>query len=129
MATGSTLGAGGTDMLPLIFTNTGSVLCTLQGFPAPSAVITDGVQLGHLGARETITSTPLVSLEPGQTTHATHIYVSLNIACTSPTLALGLRNYPPNQTAALFVATAGVGQCPGDDATFRIYPIGVPIDS
>jgi hypothetical protein len=115
--------------LPLTFTNTGSALCTLQGFPGVSAVIANGVQLGQPATRETVTSTPLVSLEPGQTTQATFTYVSPYIACTSPTLALGLRVYPPNQTAALFVATTGVGQCPGDDANFRIYPIGAPFDS
>ena len=66
---------------------------------------------------------------PVSYTHLTFTYVSPYIACTSPTLALGLRVYPPNQTAALFVATTGVGQCPGDDANFRIYPIGAPFDS
>jgi hypothetical protein len=104
-------------------------LCTLKGFPGVSAVIANGVQLGQPAIRESLGTSPLVSLEPGQTTQATFTYVSPNIACTSPTLALGLRVYPPNQTAALFVATTGVGQCPGQNANFRIYPIGAPFDS
>jgi len=129
VTTGSSQGAGGTDFLPLIFTNTSAALCTLKGFPGVSAVIANGVQLGQPAIRESLGTSPLVSLEPGQTTQATFTYVSPNIACTSPTLALGLRVYPPNQTAALFVATTGVGQCPGQNANFRIYPIGAPFDS
>jgi hypothetical protein len=129
VTTGSSQGAAGTEILPLIFTNTSSALCTLQGFPGVSAVIANGVQLGQPATRDTVTSTPLVSLEPGQTTQATFTYLSPTIACASPTVALGLRVYPPNQTAALFVATTGVGQCPGSDANFRIYPIGGPFGS
>jgi hypothetical protein len=128
VTTGSFQGAAGTEFLPLIFTNTSSELCTLQGFPGVSAVIANGVQLGQPAARDTGPSTPLVALEPGQTTSATFTYLNPSIACTSPTLALGLRVYPPNQTAALFVATTGVGQCPGSDANFRIYPVGASSD-
>jgi len=129
VTTGGSQGAAGTEILPLIFTNTSSALCTLQGYPGVSAVIANGVQLGQPATREKFTPTPLIALEPGQTTVATFTYASPTIACPSPTLALGLRVYPPNQTAALFVATTGVGACPGADSNFTIYPIGTPFDS
>ena len=125
VTTGSTQRAAGTEILALIFANTSSVKCTLQGYPGVSAVIANGVQLGQPATRGTNTSSPVVVLEPGQTTQATFTYGSPNDACPSPTIALGLRVYPPNQTAALFVATSGVGQCPGAAyPNFTIYPIG-----
>ena len=73
VATGSSQGAGGTEILALIFTNTGSALCTLQGSPGVSAVIANGVQLGQPATRETVTSTPLVSLEPGHDPSHLHL--------------------------------------------------------
>ena len=45
VTTGGSQGAAGTEILPLIFTNTSSALCTLQGYPGVSAVIANGVQL------------------------------------------------------------------------------------
>jgi len=125
VATGSGQGAMGTEILPLVFTNTGSAMCTLQGYPGVSAVIANGVQLGPAATRANGTSTPLVALEPGQTTQATFTYGAPTNICPNPTTALGLRVYPPDQTAALFVATTEVGQCPSAPySTFTIYPIG-----
>ena len=68
VTTGSSQGAAGTEILPLVFTNTSSEMCTLQGYPGVSAVIANGVQLGQPATRGTNTSTPVVALEPGQTT-------------------------------------------------------------
>jgi hypothetical protein len=122
---GTGQGAAGTLILPLVFTNSGSALCTLQGFPGVSAVVADGVQLGQPARRDTSSSTPLVALEPGQTTQAVFTFGDPTISCRFPTMARGLRVYPPDQTAALFVSTTGVGQCPNSATSdFSIYPIG-----
>ena len=117
-------GAAGTEILPLVFKNTGSTLCTLQGYPGVSAVVADGVQLGQPANRAAASSTPLDALEPGQTTQAIFTYGDPLSDCPNPTIALGLRVYPPDQTAALFVPTTGVGQCPDAASSFGIYPIG-----
>ena len=125
VTTGSPQGAAGTEILPLVFTNTSSALCTLQGFPGVSAVVADGVQLGLPARRDTSSATPLVALEPGQTTQAVFTYGNPSAICADPTAALGLRVYPPDQTAALFVPTTGVAQCAGSvNADLNIYPIG-----
>ena len=124
---GPSQGAAGTEIVPLVFTNTGTTLCTLQGYPGVSAVVASGVQLGRPAHRVSVASTPLDALEPGQTTQAIFTYSDPLNQCTDPTTALGLRVYPPNQTAALFVPTTGVGQCPGAGSSFGIYPIGSPL--
>src|SRR5664280_81674 len=122
---GDSQGAAGTEILPLVFTNTSPTMCTLQGFPGVSAAIANGVQLGAPATRQPSVPTPLVALEPGQTTQATFTFTDPTIICSNPTAALGLQVYPPNQTAALFVPTTGVAQCVGATTNnFRIYPIG-----
>ena len=125
VTTGGSQGAAGTEILQLVFTNTSPTMCTLQGFPGVSAVIANGVQLGVPAARAPSASTPLVALEPGQTTQATFTFTDPTVVCSDPTIAVGLRVYPPGQTAALFTPTTGVAQCPDATTTnFLIYPIG-----
>ena len=47
------------------------------------------------------------------------------VVCSDPTIAVGLRVYPPGQAAALFTPATGVAQCPDATTTnFLIYPIG-----
>jgi hypothetical protein len=98
--------------------------CTLQGYPGISVVVANGVQLGTPASREGTTPL-LVSLEPNQSIQATLTFASPYIACSNPVLALGLRVYPPNQTAALFLPTSAIGECPGAaDSNLIVYPIG-----
>ena len=111
-----------------MFTNTGNTLCTLQGYPGVSAVVANGVQLGAAATRRGTSPGPLVALEPQQTTQAIFTYTDPMVQCQNPIAALGLRVYPPNQTAALFLPTSAVGECPGPpNGNLSISPIGLAI--
>lgn len=128
VSAGQSEGAAGTEILPIVFTNTGSALCTLQGYPGVSAVVANGVQLGAAATRRGTSPGPLVALEPQQTTQAIFTYTDPMVQCQNPIAALGLRVYPPNQTAALFLSTSVVGECPGPpNGNLSISPIGLAI--
>jgi hypothetical protein len=125
LSLGQGQGAAGTVELPLVFTNTGTVACTLQGYPGVSAVGANGVQLGVPAVRRGTAPGPLVTLASGGTTRALFTFTNPLIQCSAPTTALGLRVYPPNQTEAAFVPTTAVGECSGPpNGNLFIYPIG-----
>jgi hypothetical protein len=128
VSAGQSQGAAGTEILPMVFTNTGGTICTLQGYPGVSAVVANGVQLGVPAVRRGTAPGPLVALEPRQTTQATFTYTDPSVQCQNPITAKGLRVYPPNQTAALFLPTSAVGECPGPpNGNLSIYPIGLAV--
>jgi Domain of unknown function (DUF4232) len=112
---GTAQGAAGSVIVPLVLTNKGGRSCTLRGFPGVSYVAgTDGHQVGPAAAKDG----PLgaaVTLAPG---HAATSQVRLvnvanfDAATCKPTPVLGLRVYPPDNTAALYVQRAGTG-CAG----------------
>jgi hypothetical protein len=119
-------GSAGTVILPIVFVNSGTALCGLQGYPGVSAVVANGVQLGPAASRGGRPPGPLISLEPGQTTQAIVTFINPTSNCAHPASALGLRVYPPNQTSALFLATGAVALCPAPAANdLLIYPIGI----
>lgn len=99
-------GAAGSSYYALIFTNTGTVSCTLQGFPGVSYVTGDnGTQVGGSAAWDG-SKGPAVTLEPGGT--ATAQLQEVNVQnfpsdVCKPVSTRGLRVYPPGETAALFV--------------------------
>ena len=122
MTVGPGRGAAGTEILPLVFKNTGSTRAPCRGIrgcrrSSPTGSSSDS-------RRTAPPRRPLDALEPGQTTQAIFTYGDPLSDCPNPTIALGLRVYPPDQTAALFVPTTGVGQCPDAASSFGIYPIG-----
>lgn len=90
----------------LVFTNTGGRTCTLQGFPGVSFVTgNSGQQVGQAASRSGSLGAA-VTLHPGDSTSA-----PLSITSTGPYSAAdcqqvdtrGLRVYPPNETAAMFL--------------------------
>jgi len=104
-------GAAGTFYYDLVFTNGGSTACTLFGYPGVSYVRGDGgTQTGAPAVRNaTISgegSETVVTLAPGGTAHAVIAEVDIaNYPASTcrPVAVRGLRVYPPNQSAALFV--------------------------
>jgi hypothetical protein len=69
-----------------------------------------------------------VALEPQQTIQAIFTYTDPMVQCQNPIIAMGLRVYPPDQTAALYLPTSAVGECPGPpNGNLSIYPIGLAI--
>ncbi|HEY1466855.1 MAG TPA: DUF4232 domain-containing protein [Acidimicrobiales bacterium] len=124
VAVGQSQGAAGSLIVPLVFTNTGSSTCSLQGYPGVSIVGANGAQLGAAAAR-TGQATPLVTLSAGQNTTAIFRQANPGILNCTPVSATGFRVYPPNQTAALFAADPSLTTCPGNpQESPQISPVG-----
>lgn len=90
----------------LVFTNTSHTACTLTGYPGVSYVAENGVQSGNAADRAPGAVTTL-TLKPGGTASAT-LHDSNGIGGYDPgqcqlSSAQGLRIYPPNDRAALFL--------------------------
>ncbi|WP_305094474.1 DUF4232 domain-containing protein [Prescottella sp. R16] len=110
---GQVQGAAGSSILPLVFTNTGSRTCMLDGFPGVSYTQggPDGTQVGAAAVRDG-DSHGAVSLTPDAT--ATAQVRAVNVAnypadTCAPTPVTGLRVYPPNTTDPMFVPYATTG--------------------
>ena len=103
--TNSSVGAG-QYYSTLVFTNTSSAGCTLYGYPGVSYVAANGVQSGN-PAQRAAGSVSLVTLKPGGTAQAT-LHDSNGGTGYTPqqcdlTPVQGLRIYPPNEKAAIFL--------------------------
>jgi hypothetical protein len=103
------------DYVPLQFTNISRASCVVQGFPGVSYVTGDnGQQVGAPAVRDGSIG-PAVTLAPGQMAYALITEVQVGVfdpnAC-KPTPVRGLRVYPPDETASLFVAQSTTG-CAG----------------
>ena len=80
--------------------------CTLFGFPGVSAVAPGGRQLGSPAARDHGDPTRLVTLASGATAHVFLVITNVAFfppAACHPANAIGLRVFPPNNTAATVV--------------------------
>lgn len=99
-------GALGSVYYPLELSNVSSQTCTLFGFPGVSAVAAGGAQLGSPATRDHTDPTTLVTLSPGATAHALLKIVNAGDfppSTCQPANAIGLKVYPPNNTAATVV--------------------------
>ncbi|MFC0115876.1 DUF4232 domain-containing protein [Kibdelosporangium aridum] len=109
-------GAAGTIYRDLVFTNASSAPCTIQGFPGVSYVTGDnGQQVGEPAVRVG-TKGAAIKLAPGQSAVAPVGFTQIqnyDPAVCKPTEVRGLRVYPPQETASMFVPLAGTG-CAGN---------------
>ena len=100
----------------LQFTNVGQHTCTLQGFPGVSYVTGDSGQQVGLAANRGGNLGPAVTLRPGGSTNAGLVLVNPDPypadQCKQVDVR-GLRVYPPNETAAMFLPTSGAS-CSGN---------------
>lgn len=102
-------GTAGSVYESVVLVNRGTVACTLDGHPGVSYVVgATGKQVGAAATRDGVPA--LVTLAPGGAAHASLRVVDYqNIdreTCQSSPVA-GLRIYPPDSTAATFVAAPG----------------------
>lgn len=108
-------GAAGTVYRKLVFTNTSKRTCTMQGFPGVSYVAgADGHQVGPAAYRDGAKGAA-VTVAPGGSAVAPVGFVNVrnyDAAVCKPTPVRGLRVYPPQETASMFVAMDGLG-CAG----------------
>jgi hypothetical protein len=123
---GQTQGAAGTDLFPLVFKNTGTSSCLLQGFPGVSYEGPTGSQVAAAAQRSGTVDGPVVSVAPGASAVANAVVAEAAIvSCAHPISVVGFRVYPPNQYASLLVPTP-LRVCPNaspDD--LQIYAFGV----
>ena len=93
-------GTAGTIFYTLNFTNLSGHPCMLRGFAGVSAVNLHGGMLGRAATRNTGQTVRSVTLTTGHTAHAVLGVVdigALSPTTCPPTLAAGLRVFPPNQ--------------------------------
>jgi hypothetical protein len=99
-------GTAGSTYYTLELTHLSGRACTLLGYPGVSAVTLGGRRLGSAASRNSARPQRLVTLAPGATATAVlqivDVYNFPRSACR-PTMAAGLRVYPPNQTASKLV--------------------------
>ncbi|MBA2472170.1 MAG: DUF4232 domain-containing protein [Pseudonocardiales bacterium] len=116
-------GAAGSVYRVLVFTNTGSRACDMQGFPGVSYVTGDAGQQVGPAAERVGDAGGSVRVAPGATASAQLQLVNVanyDAAVCRPMPVRGLRIYPPDETAALFVpvaATGCAGTLPGSQLT------------
>ncbi|MFI5778661.1 DUF4232 domain-containing protein [Nocardia sp. NPDC051570] len=102
--------AAGTVGIPIIFTNNGSGPCIIQGFPGVSyANGPDSAPVGAPAARDGASGGP-VQLVPGGQASALVLAVNVhnfpNEQC-APVSVPGLRIYPPDNTASVYLERTG----------------------
>ncbi len=108
-------GAAGSIIYSLEFQNVGPSSCTLFGNPGVSLVTGSAmVQLGAAATFVNQSTATTVTLAPNSRAGAVlQIAEAQNFPVNScdPAPALGLRVYPPGETAALFVPASGLVGC------------------
>lgn len=107
-------GAAGSVYQPIVFTNTGSVTCTLDGYPGVSFVAPQsGRQVGAPASRNPQHPSTSVRLAPGSSASATlqvANYANYPPSTCRPTTVSGLRVYPPASKTAVYVPFAHTQQ-------------------
>jgi hypothetical protein len=109
------------------FTNTGQRTCTLQGFPGVSYVAGDNGQQVGLPANRSGNQGPTITLRPGASTNAGLVIVNADpfpADQCKPVDVRGLRVYPPNETAAMFLPTSGRGCAGGAGPLLTVSSVG-----
>ncbi len=107
---GGAQGAAGHQYTPVVFTNTGTEPCSIQGYPGVSYTNgADGAPVGDPATREG-GETAAVRLDPGGHATATlQTVTSVDVYPVDqclPVQVAGLRIYPPNNTESVFIAQA-----------------------
>ncbi|NIH86112.1 DUF4232 domain-containing protein [Amycolatopsis granulosa] len=121
----------GTVYRPLIFTNVSNHPCVIQGFPGVSYVAgEDGHQVGPAAVRQGDKGGPF-TLNNGDSGYAEVGFVNVQnydtVTC-QPQMVRGLRVYPPQETASVFVPLQTTGcasdKIPGDQLTVKTIQKG-----
>ncbi len=119
-------GAAGSELVPILFTNTGSTPCELHGFPGVSFVGDgNGTQLGAAAAEDSSVAIVQNTLKPGGVVHAPLKIVNAQLESNCTVVpADGLRVYPPHSFEAVFVKTTGLSACSNKDVSLlTVQPV------
>ncbi|HVB13166.1 MAG TPA: DUF4232 domain-containing protein [Candidatus Dormibacteraeota bacterium] len=119
-------GAAGSVIYSLELQNVSSVSCTLFGNPGVSLVTgSAGIQLGAAASFVNRSAATRVTLAPNAKAGAILQIVEAGnfpASACDQTAAVGLRVYPPGQTAALFIQARGLEGC--RDAGAQLLQVG-----
>ena len=124
MSLGPPNGTAGTIYYHLVLTNKSSVSCQTGGFPGVSFVTGDsGTQVGA-PAQKNGSGGATLTLSPGASVHAQlGVAEASNFPDCRMTAIRGLRVYPPNQTAALFVGDSDQACANTKDQQLTVGPL------
>jgi hypothetical protein len=103
-------GAAGAYYSYLDFTNTGSIPCSIDGYPGVSLTGNSGAQIGAAATRDPSSVGNEVTLAPGATANAQLRMTDYGVYPTSqchPTASADLKIYPPNNTTPTQIPFTG----------------------
>ncbi len=128
LSLGSPSGVAGSTVVPLVFTNTSSAPCTLQGFPAVEFVGGgNGTQIGA-AARQDPTTAPvtLVTIAPGAGAGSVLTIADAGNVCSDQVAVDGFRVIPPGSNDAFFLPETSYPACQGDTSLLTVSAIAGP---
>ena len=103
-------GAAGSFYSYIDFTNTGSIPCSIDGYPGVSLTDGSGTQIGAAATRDPSSVAKEVTLAPGATANAQLRMTDFGVYPTSqchPTPSAYLKIYPPNNTTPTQIPFTG----------------------
>ena len=119
-------GAAGSVGYALVLRNSGSVSCTLDGYPGVSYVDSSGMTVGAPAQRDSVAPVVTVNLAPREAAQATLIETDAHNyppdSCQLTSVA-GLRIYPPNQTTSLLVPQTTLACANAADPVLHVGPM------
>ncbi|AYJ49834.1 DUF4232 domain-containing protein [Rhodococcus sp. P1Y] len=125
---GAANGAAGSTELPILFSNTGTSQCTLDGYPGVSYVSSPGgAQVGQAAVRSGSEMTP-VELAPAASASAlvkATVVGNYPADQCEPTPVAGLNIYSPNTTEAVYLPypTTGCGTSDTSITQLAVQPV------
>lgn len=122
LSLGPSDGTAGHVFQALRFTNSSAQNCVIVGFPGVSYVTgSNGTQVGAPAERDGAKGGQIL-LKPGQVASTVVTFTDVGVfdpATCKPTPTLGLRVYPPDSTASMFIAQNGTG-CAGTTSSAQL---------
>ncbi len=124
---GSPSGEAGHTVVPIVFTNTSSSPCTLEGYPTVEFVGDgNGTQIGASATQDTTTApVTLVTLAPGGGAGSVLTVTDAGNVCT-PVPVDGFRVIPPGSKDAFFVPTTDYPACAGSTSLLTVSAFAGP---
>jgi len=124
---GEASGVAGATVLPIVFTNTSTAPCVMNGYPVVEFVGDgNGTQIGPSATQDTTVAPQLTTLAPGGGAGTMLTIVDAGNVCSAPVPVDGFRVITPGTRNAFFVATTTYPACPGGQSLLKVTAIAGP---